>query len=140
MEKSKIEIKIGIVEFVGEGDQEWLSQQLDKVLNKVPELLKIEFPNSDNAPSQQTTEIPEAQVSNNPVPTDSVPRNLVTYLREKNATGNQVNKFLVTAVFLQLNGKSRITTSEISESLRTSNQSKLANASDALNKNVRKGF
>jgi hypothetical protein len=139
MDKARIEIKVGIVEFTGEGEQDWLGKQLDKVLEKVPELLKIElasppaetqisvageFPNSANS----------AKVSN------STPTNVVTYLKEKNATSNQVNKFLVTAVYLQLNGKTRITSTEIASTLKASNQSKLSNASDALNQNVRKGY
>ena len=41
MSDSKIQIKIGIVEFSGEGNQDWLARQLDKILEKVPELLKI---------------------------------------------------------------------------------------------------
>jgi len=43
MSDSKIQIKIGIVEFSGEGDPEWLASQLDKILDKIPELLKIEL-------------------------------------------------------------------------------------------------
>ncbi len=43
MSDSKIQIKVGIVEFSGEGNQEWLGSQLDKILSKIPELLKIEM-------------------------------------------------------------------------------------------------
>lgn len=42
MSESKIQVKVGIVEFSGEGDPEWLAAQLDKILEKIPELLKIE--------------------------------------------------------------------------------------------------
>jgi hypothetical protein len=42
MNESKIHVKVGIVEFSGEGDKEWLAAQLDKILDKIPELLKIE--------------------------------------------------------------------------------------------------
>lgn len=42
MSESKIQVKVGIVEFSGEGDPEWLASQLDKILEKIPELLKIE--------------------------------------------------------------------------------------------------
>jgi len=42
MSDSKIQVKVGIVEFSGEGNQDWLAKQLDKILDKVPELLKIE--------------------------------------------------------------------------------------------------
>jgi len=46
MSNSKIQIKIGIVEFSGEGEQDWLGIQLDKIIAKVPELLTIELLNS----------------------------------------------------------------------------------------------
>lgn len=42
MSESKIQVKVGIVEFSGEGDKQWLAEQLDKILEKIPELLKIE--------------------------------------------------------------------------------------------------
>jgi hypothetical protein len=44
MSDSKIQFKIGIIEFSGEGNQDWLALQLDKILDKVPELVKIEMP------------------------------------------------------------------------------------------------
>ncbi|MGN6294248.1 MAG: hypothetical protein ACTHMV_15990 [Chitinophagaceae bacterium] len=48
MSDSKIQIKVGIVEFSGEGNQEWLASQLDKILSKMPELLKIELSGAGN--------------------------------------------------------------------------------------------
>lgn len=45
MSDSKINVKVGIVEFSGEGNQDWLAKQLDKILEKIPELLKIEVGN-----------------------------------------------------------------------------------------------
>jgi len=48
MSESKINVKIGIIEFSGEGDQKWLSEQFDKILEKMPELLKIEISNPSN--------------------------------------------------------------------------------------------
>ncbi len=135
MGQSKIEIKIGIVEFTGEGEQEWLGQQLDKIIEKLPELLKIELasPQASIGPSSESR-----NTESNP--STGLPSNLSSYLREKNATSNQVNKFLVTAAFLQLGGKTRMSTTDVSNLLKSSNQSRLANASDALNKNVGKGF
>jgi hypothetical protein len=52
MSDSKIQVKVGIVEFSGEGNQEWLSKQLDKILEKVPELLKIEVGSPANKNNQ----------------------------------------------------------------------------------------
>lgn len=142
MDNAKIEIKIGIVEFTGEGEQEWLGKQLDKVLEKIPDLLRIELANpnkSNHVPISETT----ASTNNATVQTtqsNAIPTNLPTFLRDKNASSSQVNKFLVTAVFLQLNGKTRISTTDVAQTLKNSNQSKLANASDTLNQNVGKGY
>lgn len=141
MEKAKIEIKVGMVEFTGEGEQDWLGKQLDKVLDKVPDLLKIELNNpSKPTQSESTVEAITPPSVNSESSSNSAPNNIVTFLRDKNSTSNQVNKFLVTAVYLQLNGKTRISTSEVASTLKSANQSKLSNASDALNKNVRKGY
>ncbi len=41
MSESKVHVKVGVVEFSGEGEQEWLAKQLDKILEKIPELLKL---------------------------------------------------------------------------------------------------
>jgi len=134
MSDSKIQIKIGIVEFSGEGNQDWLASQLDKILTKVPELLKIEL----NSPAITPSGASKGATSNGEQKGDK-PSNLPAYLKEKNATTNQVKKFLATAAFLQLNGKNRLGTSDISDALKTANQTKLKNASDCLNQNVKKG-
>lgn len=137
MSESKIQIKVGIVEFSGEGNSDWLSTQLDKILEKVPELLKIELQNSEpnngtkstsNSPMQETIVNPEA------------PKNLPHFLKDKNATTNQVQKFLATATFIQLNGKKRWTTAIIAKMLKDSNQNRLGNPSDCLSQNIKKGF
>jgi hypothetical protein len=39
--EGKIEFSIGDISFVGEGDQEWVAEQLDKILEKAPHLTKI---------------------------------------------------------------------------------------------------
>lgn len=139
MDKAKIEIKVGMVEFNGEGEQDWLGKQLDKVLEKIPELLKIELVNP-TIESQNTPTEADSTAVNSLAESSTAPKNIVTFLKEKNSTTNQINKFLVTAVYLQLNGKERVTTTDVAQILKSSNQSKLSNASDALNKNVGKGY
>jgi hypothetical protein len=133
MSDSKIQIKVGIVEFSGEGNQEWLATQLDKILAKVPELLKIELSTPPKATSPGN-----AGTANNGHAGEK-PANLATYLKDKNATSNQVKKFLATAAYLQLNGKDRLSTSDVSNALKDAKQTKLNNPSDCLNQNVRKG-
>jgi hypothetical protein len=42
MSDSKIQLKVGVVEFSGEGDSQWLSLQFDKILAKIPQFLQPE--------------------------------------------------------------------------------------------------
>ncbi|WP_183577862.1 hypothetical protein HDF18_10525 [Mucilaginibacter sp. X5P1] len=56
MSDSKIQIKVGIVEFSGEGNQDWLAKQLDKILEKIPELLKLDVI-SPQKPIDQNTSV-----------------------------------------------------------------------------------
>lgn len=135
MSDSKIQVKFGIVEFSGEGAPDWLSSQLDKILEKVPEFLKIGLANpeiSGKTPNQEE----ELRKKGS----EKTPPNLAVFLKEKDATTKQVRKFLATAAFLQLTGKNRINTEDVTEALRKANQTKLNNASDCLNQNVQKGF
>jgi hypothetical protein len=132
MSESKIQIKVGIVEFSGEGDQNWLAAQLDKILEKIPELLQIEL-NSPGVPPANNNNIPPANNGEKPTV-------LSTFLRERNSTTNQTKKFLATAAYLQLNGKSTLATSDITKALDDSKQGKLNNPSLALINNIKKGY
>ena len=64
---------------------------------------------------------------------------LASHIRAKGADGNQVLRFLVTADWLRLRGQA-ISTTAVAKALQENQQSRLANPSDALNKNVGKGF
>jgi hypothetical protein len=134
MSESKLQFKVGIVEFSGEGNQDWLSAQLDKILVSVPELLKIDIPATLNEPdsNHKGNEVNSTNKINKPT-------NLPTFLREKGATVKQVRKFLATAAFIQLNGKNRMTTADVASLLSQNNQTKINNPADTLNQNVSKG-
>jgi hypothetical protein len=132
MSDTKIQIKVGVVEFSGEGNQEWLSSQLDKVLAKMPELLKIRVTASDSSHDPQVGKLGETK--------GATTKNLALFLKEKSATTVQTKKFLATAAFLQLKGNTRTTTADVSKALKDSNQTKLNNPSDCLNQNVSRGF
>ncbi|GGA90179.1 hypothetical protein [Puia dinghuensis] len=137
MSESKIHIKIGIAEFSGEGNQDWVSSQLEKFLEKVPELLRIELtsnPFGENAAKNGGKEDQSGHESS-----ANAPDNLPKFLKAKDATSSNVRKFLATAAFLQLNGKNRIKTGDVASTLREANQNRLVNPSDSLNKNVEKG-
>jgi hypothetical protein len=138
--EAKVEFTIGSVKFSSEGDKEWVAEQLDKILKQAPELLKVvptnqteEKPKKTNQPkTQTTTESTKTSTSSN--------KTLPSFLDEKNSKTNQLKKFLATAIWHHDKGKTRITTRDVTSALKKSNQSRLSNASDCLNKNVAKGF
>ncbi len=60
---------------------------------------------------------------------------------QKHTTGkNQLRKFLATAEWLHIRGTETLKTGDVAKALQNSHQSKLANPSDCLNKNVSKGY
>lgn len=135
MAEVKIEIKIGNISFSGEGDSGWLEKQLDKIIEKASDLVKI-------AP-QQTSSLQKLE-KHKPADLSGLQniskKSLASFLKDKSATTNQIDKFLVASVWLESKGKSRIKTGDVTKTLRENSQSKLGNASDCLNKNVSKGF
>src|SRR6266478_1653420 len=134
MADAKIEIKVGAVSFSGEGEGKWLSEQLDKVIEKLPILASVAPPEPDK--DDHATEPPKTHhTKKGNVGT------LAAFLASKKATANQRRKFLATSVWLHdSTGKPRISTGDVKKALKTNNQGKLANASASLNSNVAKGF
>ena len=134
MSESKIKIKIGSIEFSGEGDSSWLEKQLDKIIEKAPDMLKI-------APVE-TPQSNGETVHHQPIGSDPeiAKKALGTYLQEKNATSNQNKKFLTTAIWLESKGKNRLKTADITQALRDASQKKLNNASLNLIGNVKQGY
>ena len=127
----KIQMKIGEVEFSGEGEQAWVGKQLEKILNAAPTIAA----SAGRRPATHSSETPGATTDPN-----AANQTLAKFLRDKNAVTNQVRKFLAAAVWLQAKGKNRLTTAEVTHSLKDSNQSRLSNPADCLNKNVSKEF
>jgi hypothetical protein len=131
MAEAKIEIKVGAVAFSGEGDAKWLSEQLDKLLEKIPELAKVvpalaEGNGGDG--SSKTTH-------------NKAKGTLASFLTAKNAKSNKTRKFLATALWLQDNqGKNRLTTSDVTTALSHHSQGTVGNASQCLNQNASQGF
>ena len=135
MADAKIEISIGTITFQAEGEQKWVGEQLDKLFANAKELATV-------APAPPPPEAQGGGGGHTPIKPDAsiAGKTLASFLKEKNATSKQVLKFLATAVWLESKGKNRITTSDVTQALRNSNQSKLNNATDCLNQNVKKGF
>ncbi|MBI3571097.1 MAG: hypothetical protein HY082_08340 [Gammaproteobacteria bacterium] len=131
MTNSKIDMKLGALSFAGEGDQAWLAEQLDKVLKAAPEISRTSAPTGKvNPPGSTSNTIVDGQF----------PTTLATYIREKGGDANQVDRFLITADWLRRRGEQKLTTSAVGKALRDSQQKRLANPADSLNKNVTKGY
>ena len=133
MSQGKIEFVCGNLSFVGEGEQDWLAQQLDKVLSATPVLAEMkQSANGDT--SSQLEEGSEAKADsefNEP---------LASYIKQKGAESNQVKRFLATADWLRQRGDSNLKTKAVSGALAENHQQKLINPAQSLNNNVKKGF
>lgn len=134
MSEVKIQFKLGSIEFSGEGEQDWISQQLDKILQQAPQLLLI-------APSSNAGTPANGTAGHNPMGADPAiaQQPLASFLKAKNAATTQVKKFLATAVWLEAKGKSRMGTADITKALKDANQTRLSNPADCLNQNIAKG-
>ena len=127
---SKIDIKLGNLAFAGEGDQDWLALQLQKVIDAAESLSKVA--GLQRAPAQ--TSSPEVAIGG------AGEVSLATYLRAKGADKNQTMRFLATAHWLSGRGEQNLTSTLVAKALADNHQSRLANPADCLNKNVAKGL
>lgn len=134
--EAKIEFTIGEITFKGEGSEKWIAEQLDKIIEKAPKLMEL-APLKSHLQETETKE----QLHKPMLPDDSIAqKSLATFLQEKNPSKSQLGKFLATAVWLEAKGNKRLSTSEITKALSNSNQGRLSNPADCLNKNVKKGY
>ena len=72
--------------------------------------------------------------------TEIAQKTLPAFLAETNAKSNQVKKFLATTLWLHAKGSKRLKTGDVTKALNNANQTRLANASNCLASNVKKGF
>ena len=132
MSEGKIQVNLGAVSFSGEGDPEWLAQQLDKVLKAAPDLAKTQ-PQAESKSSPDTVAA-HVTASGGTVVT------LAAYIKAKGGDSNQIKRFLATADWLRQRGENQLTTAKVTKALSDSHQKRLGNSADCLNQNVRKGF
>lgn len=132
MSEAKIEIKIGQIQFLGQGEQEWVSKQLDKILSQADKLIQL-APSIENGEGEER---PHKPMGKDPA---IAQKTLPVYLSEKSANKNQTKKFLATSIWLEAKGNGRLKPSDITKALKDANQSRLSNPSDCLAKNVNKG-
>jgi len=137
MAEAKIEITIGQITFSGEGEPSWLTEQLDKILDRAEKLLSLAPAPSMPATSGSNGGSNEAaDLSGH---SEIAAKPLAIWLKEKGADSNQNLKFLATAIWLESKGSKRLQTKDITSALSSANQKRLGNASDCLNKNVTQG-
>ena len=133
MGEGKIELTLGALSFSGEGEQEWLAQQFDKILESAVDLAKI-----------GPVAIPVVEESSGPPKLDTdngmPPESLASYIKSRGGASNQVVRFLATAYWLCMKGDTNLTTASVSKALKDYQQTRLSNPADCLNKNVSKGF
>lgn len=136
MGMAKIEFTVGGISFSGEGEDKWLADQLDKIIEKAPELVKIapvkKGAIEENADSSQQ----DKGKSDDSIGIQTLPN----FLKSKNVEKNQIQKYLATAIWLHAKGSNRISTSNVTKALKDSNQSRLGNPSECLAQNVKRGF
>lgn len=137
MSEAKLEFHIGNVSFVGEGQQEWLSEQLDKVLDHFGDTESLPAKETEIS-KERTQNTTESKSSNSEK--DIYQVNLSTFLKEQNATSNQRLKFLAAATWLAKNNENDLQTIDVANALKESRQPSLSNAADCLNKNDRQGY
>lgn len=128
----KIKVTIGRATFAGKGSEDWLAEQLDKVLESVSQNPAMVEPAPD--------EVNSSAVENGG--SSAAPSNvstLATYLKDKNATTNQTKRFLATAGWLTKKGQGNLKTGDVSKALKDNHQSRLSNPTEYLNQNVKKG-
>lgn len=140
MADAKIDMKVGPVSFSAEGSEKWLSGELDKVLEKAPELantVPTQTGGNDVGVSERGGESSDTGSGTRKKPKGT----LAGFLKEHRATTNQVRKFLATATWLQQHDdKERLTTKEITKALSDAKQTALTNPSQCLAHNVKQGF
>ena len=124
----KIELTIGSLRFAGEGDQDWLDQQVSRLIERIDQ---SEIYSSVHEVSPMPEPEQDEIVSNESLP---------SYLRDKGAETVQVQKFLATAGWLDRRGEKSLTTGAVAKALKDSHQKRLGNPADCLNQNIGKGF
>lgn len=128
---ANIEISLGALRFSAEGEETWLTEQLQFAMGQFEHLAKLAAPmNSANANDGGTG----AAANEKPV------GSLASHIKEKGGESNQNQRFLAAADWLRRKGQTQLKTSLVSSTLKENQQKKLSNPSEALNQNVSKGF
>lgn len=131
MTSSKVSLKIGTIEFTCEGSEAWVAKRMELVFSEASKLAKIAPP-----PPQSEAVKSDGTVTGNGTQVAT----LATHLKERKAGTSQNKRFLAVADWLRRKGKPKMTTSDVTRALKDNHQSRLGNATECLNQNVKKGF
>ena len=123
---AKLEVTIGSVTFKGEGEQAWLSEELQKVI----EAAASKSLSHHSAPKHSSP----GAAADGPFTTS-----LASFLKEKSATSHN-KKFLATARWLQRRGANTLSTADVSKALKDNHQGRLTNPSQCLSNNTNSGY
>jgi hypothetical protein len=151
MPQSKIEFRLGALHFVGEGDREWVTKQLDKIISQASTLIRVAA-GSDEVAGTETFS-PEKTTGNRTKRTGSpaVPsvsgiksnasgKDLAAFIQSKKAGSNQRAKFLAAALWLHKHGKNNPGTRDVTNALKQAHVTALINPSQYLNQNIKQGY
>ena len=132
--KGRVEIKVGNLSFAAEGDQDWLAEQLTRIMSAAePIISKSEV--GDRRADASGAKSPGLDKSAGATATS-----LATYLKNAGGESKQVQRFLATAGWLFRRGAENLTTAAVSAALAEHHQKRLGNPADCLNQNVSKGY
>jgi len=121
---TKLRIRVGDVEVEYEGPEAFLNKKLPELIGNVAKVRGTKS-EGDEGGSGMGSEGSQT---------------LVAFLGATNSKSNQKRKFLATAQWLHGQGKKMLRTRDITAALKESQQSRLGNPSDCLNKNIADGF
>lgn len=132
MEQSKIEIKIGEISFHAEGEQKWITEELDKILEKIKDLQNLNRvikEKGENINSEAITE------SNSTCQEEYILQKFLKNIEK------DVDRFLATALWLQKKeGKHELSIKDVTKALSDAKQAPLSNPSQVLTYNIKKGY
>jgi hypothetical protein len=131
---AKIEFSFGTLTFSGEGQEDWVGKQLDKILEAAPKLSEL------HAPSLNGNNAAASAAGSGTSDSADFTEPLASHIRTKGGESNQTQRFLATADWLRRRGVQTLTTAAVSKALSDNQQKRLGNPADCLNKNVAKGY
>ncbi len=161
MSQSKIEFRLGAIHFIGEGDKEWVTKQLDKIINQTPSLLRVVRGTEEDmmvadevtAPSEngkvsrhharrswKKAASKSSAMKISGVKSSTSSKDLAAFIQAKKVGANQRAKFLAAALWLNKNGKNNPVTRDVTDALKAARVTALINPSQYLNQNVKQGF